>query len=334
MAVPGSYIKRLNTKAGLNREAGAMHGKAATEAGQSSRVSLQANSRSRSSQPVYADVLAELAREALIAEAELTPKPGLVDRRGSGAHCDLSLSLMHQSAFTLEPHYREIALFMNQRSIAAETFEQLKRIGLAAEEAMFRATNGSNTHKGAIWSLGLLTASASCLYSSSPITALDLAATAGGIARFHEIDPAVPVTHGCAVEQQFAVTGARGEAQQGFPHVINIGLPTLRRRRTEGATEEVARLDCLFAIMSTLADTCLLYRGGTLALETARSGARSIINAGGTGTASGVTKLYELDEQLRSLKCSPGGSADLLAATLFIDAIERNSTGIQSTSTH
>src|SRR5260370_18759891 len=100
--------------------------------------------------------LAGLAREALIAEAELTPKPGLVDRRGAGAHTDLSLSIMQSSAFTIEPYFRERAFISAGAHPSQALREELAVVGRDAERAMLKATNGSNSHNGAIWILGLL----------------------------------------------------------------------------------------------------------------------------------------------------------------------------------
>ncbi len=111
--------------------------------------------------------LASLAREALIAEAELTPKPGLVDRRGSGAHHDLSLPRMHQSATAIEPYLAEMALRSQGQALDINLRSQLAAIGRDAERAMYHATQGSNSHKGAIWILGLLIAAAIRLPSGS-----------------------------------------------------------------------------------------------------------------------------------------------------------------------
>jgi triphosphoribosyl-dephospho-CoA synthase len=266
--------------------------------------------------------MASLARQALIAEAELTPKPGLVDRRGAGAHSDLSLTIMRLSARAIEPYFREMALISADVRPSQGIREQLAAIGRNAERAMFRATGGSNAHKGAIWVLGLLI-SAAAMQSDEKRTASEIAATARAIASFE--DRAAPrlLSHGDVVVKRYGASGARGEAVQGFPHVVDVGLPTLRRRRSSGATEDVARLDTLLSIMARLDDTCLLYRGGTDALITAKKNALAVERAGGVGTQVGSQHLTFLDRQLLDLKVSPGGSADLLAATIFLDALER-----------
>ena len=266
--------------------------------------------------------LAGLARQALIAEAELTPKPGLVDRRGAGAHTDLSLAIMRRSALTIEPYLYQMAFISSRTHISQALREQLAVLGRDAECAMLKATNGSNSHKGAIWILGLLI-SAAAMQDESKVPASRIAATAKKIASFP--DRATPrlVSHGDIVAKRFGVAGARGEALRGFPYVVDLGLPMLRSKRASGATEHVARLDTLLSIMSRLDDTCLLYRGGETALVAAKEGAIAVERAGGSGTAIGRQQLFRLDHYLLELGVSPGGSGDFLAATLFLDAVER-----------
>jgi triphosphoribosyl-dephospho-CoA synthase len=265
---------------------------------------------------------ARLATQALLAEAELTPKPGLVDRRGSGAHTDLTLAAMRRSALAIEPHFRRMAHAAAGMHPCQTLREQLAHIGRDAEQAMLAATGGSNAHKGAIWALGLLV-SAVAVQGGAPITAAGVAATAASIAAFKDRARPRLVSHGDIVAERHAVAGARGEARNGFPHVLDLALPTLRRKRIEGAPEEVARLDALVSVMSRLDDTCLLYRGGAAALSAAKAGAAAVELAGGTGTALGAELLERLDRGLLELNASPGGSADMLAAALFLDAAER-----------
>jgi triphosphoribosyl-dephospho-CoA synthase len=98
----------------------------------------------------------------------------------------------------------------------------------------------------------------------------------------------------------------------------------LRNSRSQGLTEEFARINTLVAIMADLDDTCLLHRGGLTALDLAKAGAKTILQLGGTSTAAGFRALYELDHRLLRLNASPGGSADLLAGVLFLDFIDRS----------
>jgi triphosphoribosyl-dephospho-CoA synthase len=284
-------------------------------------------------------LLAALARQALIAEAELTPKPGLVDRRGPGAHTDLSLALMRRSAFAIEPFIRLMAFQSMNELPNPRLRATLAATGRAAENAMLKLTNDSNTHRGAIWTLGLLAAAAAVGRDELPLirdrddatpklNANNIARTAGLIASFEDPHQSSSISHGQIVAQKFGVTGARGEAMSGFPHIIEIGLPMLRARRRDQAPESIARLDALLGIMAQLDDTCLLYRGGEPGLQAAKQGAAAVLDAGGAGSSPGQKVLFVLDKELLELGVSPGGSADLLAGTLFLDAIERDQTRI------
>jgi triphosphoribosyl-dephospho-CoA synthase len=272
---------------------------------------------------------ARLARQALIAEAELTPKPGLVDRRGAGAHTDLSLDLLRRSADAIEPYFHEMAVVSQGAHPSQSIREHLAAIGRSAERTMFEATHGSNAHKGAIWALGLLVA-ALAMHERGSATPSAVATIAAEIASFTDLKVPRLVSHGDVVATRYGVAGARGEALAGFPHVLNVGLPMLRRRRRAGTTEEVARLDALLSIMARLDDTCLLYRGGAAALVGAKEGALAVEVAGGVGCEEGREKLRSLDRRLLSSNVSPGGSADLLAAVLFLDAVEYGQDDVQA----
>jgi len=132
-------------------------------------------------------------------------------------------------------------------------------------------------------------------------------------------------SHGERARLRFGAAGARGEAQAAFPHAVRVGLPALRAARDRGVPEECARLDALVAIMASLDDTCLLHRGGRTALRVAKLGALAVLRAGGTAVPAGLKRLCRLDAELMALWASPGGSADLLAVTLFLDRLEGGS---------
>jgi triphosphoribosyl-dephospho-CoA synthase len=263
--------------------------------------------------------LAHLAVTALIAEAELTPKPALVDQRGSGAHTDLTLALMKRSAQALSGSFAAIALASMEQPPDQALRERLGEIGREGERAMLEATHGVNTHRGAIWAIGLLVAGGAIAGFTAP--ARTIAASAGELARLPDRFAPDRPSHGLSMQKRYGVAGARGEAQRNFFCVIEFGLPALQTARQRGATETCARLDALLAIMAHLDDTCLLYRGGQDALREAKERARAILLAGGTSTAAGLDLLFHLESALLLRHASPGGSADLLAATLFLDAL-------------
>jgi triphosphoribosyl-dephospho-CoA synthase len=264
--------------------------------------------------------LAELAWQSLIAEAELTPKPGLVDGRGSGAHSDLSLDLMRRSADAIAPYFTRMALASADAQMDTSLRAVVASIGRNAEAAMFRATSGSNAHKGAIWVQGLLVCAASLGESSRPEF---VAEAAGYLARLPDRARPQAVSHGDVTLERYGATGARGEAYGNFPHVVKIGLPALKAARQSGRTERDSRLAALLAIMAHLDDTCVLYRGGPEAQRIVHKGAANVMEVGSPGSPKGNAALIALGQELVSLRISPGGSADLLAATLFLDALER-----------
>ncbi|KQV23456.1 triphosphoribosyl-dephospho-CoA synthase MdcB [Pseudomonas sp. Root329] len=268
-----------------------------------------------------AEQLADLAVDVLIDEADLSPKPALVDRRGNGAHTDLHLGLMHASALSLWPAFKEMAeAAIEFGEVGLPLREAIGLIGREGEEVMLATTGGVNTHRGAIWALGLLVAAAALESTNTKASAVTL--HAARLALLDDRYAPRPLSHGAQVAQRYGARGAREEAQLGFPAVIQRALPQLKRSRALGHGEQNARLDALLAIMTNLADTCVLYRAGEQGLQTMQLGAQAVLDAGGSASLAGRRRLHELDQQLIALNASPGGAADLLAACLFIDRIE------------
>jgi len=267
-----------------------------------------------------AEWLARTATQCLIDEARLSPKPGLVDSRGNGAHQDLSLALMERSAHSLTPTFQALALQSWLRPADIALRQTVGRLGREGEQRMMAATGGVNTHRGAIWALGLLVSAVAMLGGSAKAQAI--ADTAARLAQLP--DDAAPrvFSKGQRATQRYQVPGAREEAQQAFPHIMQRALPQLRLSRLNGSGEAHARLDALMAIMTSLPDTCVLSRAGMEGLDAMQDGARAVLAAGGTAHPAGQRALAVLDKQMLLLNASPGGAADLLAATLFLDRIE------------
>src|SRR5215210_3955140 len=184
-------------------------------------------------------LVADLVVRALVEEAELTPKPALVDRRGGGAHDDMDLGMLFGSARALHPTFRDLAATACGRAPSRRLREELAAIGRRGERAMFAVTGGVNTHRGAIWALGLLAAAA--VMAPSGAEAADIAALAGRVASFSDRYAPDEASNGSLVTRRYGVSGARGEARRGFPHVIGVALPALRAAREEGRPEPLAR---------------------------------------------------------------------------------------------
>lgn len=242
-----------------------------------------------------AETLGEMAENALLAEVHFTPKPGLVDEANNGAHRDMDVPLFERSAHALRPCFEEfVRLGIQGASPAA-----LQQAGVRAEQAMFAATGGVNTHKGAIYSGALLLHAAGRLLSGEEEGNLcELAAqTAAAI-------PAPTGTHGAAVRAQCG--GIRTEAVSGYPTAQAV----LRQLRQSGP------LDALLLSMSRLDDSTLWHRGGAEGAQLVRSRAADILAA---PASEREARTRRLDMELIERNLSPGGSADLLAMAFFLE---------------
>jgi len=267
--------------------------------------------------------LAQLAVRALLDELQLAPKPALVDPRGSGAHQDMSFALMERSAHSLLPCFEAISIAAREiAEVNLHLRETLGAIGRDGEAQMLSATCGINTHRGAIWALGLLLAAAELNPGADAAIITDCAAA---IARLPDrFAPTSGSSHGARACQRYQVGGARAQAIHGFPEV-QAALIELRYKRGLGVCEIQARLDALMRIMLTLEDTCVLHRAGPPGLLAMHSGAEAVLAAGGSGTLAGRRALHFLDARLTHLNASPGGAADVLAAALFVEHLSRRS---------
>jgi triphosphoribosyl-dephospho-CoA synthase len=260
--------------------------------------------------------LASKAVKSLIDEALLTPKPGLVNAGNSGSHSDMSIELMLQSAQALETTFREIANVSYLHPVNQELREKIAFIGRQGEKEMLLATGGVNTHKGAIWAIGLLT-SARAVFpeENDPYKIME---TAGEIASFKDrYEPALK-TNGQEVKKKYRIISAKEEAQQGFPTIQTAGLPALLRARKAGKSEQEARIESLLALMASVDDTCILHRGKWSDLLEIKRLAKEFLLWDGFETIIGRKTFDRLTKYCESRRLSPGGSADLLAATLFL----------------
>jgi triphosphoribosyl-dephospho-CoA synthase len=197
----------------------------------------------------------------------------------------------------------------------------LRQIGIAAEAAMLQATDGINTHRGVIFGMGLLCAAAGTRDTMHGQEEL------GTIVRRRwgdEIGSPTTrdTTHGAVVWRRYGVGGARREAIAGFPHLYEVAWPALRLgRRLAGGDEAAARAQCLFALMAALEDTNLLHRGGVEGLLFARALAVQFIELGGVAASDWRERALGMHHLMVARHLSPGGSADLLAMTLFVDSV-------------
>lgn len=248
-----------------------------------------------------ADTLAERAVGALTGEAELTPKPGLVDQDNNGAHQDMDLEMFRRSAQCLRSYFRRAVELGMER---ADCMPALQRAGLEAEQTMFAVTGGVNTHKGAIYAFGLMLAA----LGSRLIRGGDVFRTAAALAGAGRLPSAA--THGGRARERYGVAGARGEAMAGFPHVREACI------LLDGQPPDAA----LLMLLAKVDDTNLLHRGGWEGLRFVQEQARAIW---GLPAAARKARLEELDRMCRERNLSPGGCADLLALAMLLDGTRK-----------
>lgn len=259
-----------------------------------------------------------LALRALHDELCLYPKPGLVSRIDNGSHDDMDAATFMRSLFSLRRYFSTIYL----AGATGVSFNRLQKLGIDAEKRMLRATAGVNTHRGAIFNLGILCAAAGRWEQEGGASNLSATVVCQWSDDIKHMDSvADDASHGSRACRRYAVGGARGEAAMGFPHVFDVGLPALRAARAAGASERAARAQAFFAILAVLDDTNLLHRGHASGLAYAHRAAREFLAAGGVLRENWPVRARAIHDAFVRRRLSPGGSADLLAATLLVDRI-------------
>ncbi|WP_246696200.1 triphosphoribosyl-dephospho-CoA synthase CitG [Mesorhizobium sp. SARCC-RB16n] len=282
-------------------------------------------SQDKAQQTIGAAAIADYVNRALLTEVMLTPKPGLVDTRNCGAHYDMDINTFLASARAIAPWWpRFLEMGHESAGIAACLSLPLVRpIGLQCEQAMLQATHGINTHKGAIFSFGLLCFAAGRLLTNGfDLTRESMCAEVGGICaglvdRELRGTPEAR-TAGERAFLRFGFPGARGEAASGFATVRTAALPVYDGLRFDGVSEEMALLQALLHLLAVNDDTNLVSRGGLAGLGYVRTYATKLLQAGGALAPDGAAKMAAFDDALISRHLSPGGTADLLGLTWFI----------------
>jgi triphosphoribosyl-dephospho-CoA synthetase len=280
--------------------------------------------------------IADLAVRALICEVDTTPKPGLVDRDNNGAHTDMNHFMFLRSALALRPCFVQCADLGLGGMVSAD---ELRQIGLAGETAMFEATGVVNTHKGLVFSLGILCAACGILLAQK--YALDEDDFDGSI-RFdgEELQKtcaqiaagllgempgqtgaprsgAVAETHGEVVRRETGISGVKGEALSGFETAFTLGLPVLREALDRVGEMNEACAETLIHLLAKTDDSNLVYRGGMEGLEFVRTRAEELLS----DDPGDMDAIRELDRECIERNLSPGGCADLLAITIMLHLV-------------
>ncbi len=255
--------------------------------------------------------LAEAATAALRAELSLYPKPGLVSFVDNGSHTDMSASTFLRSIDSLRGYFHEMAAI----GVVNPGFAALERLGIAAERRMLMATSGVNTHRGAIFAIGLLCAAASEGHVSAEELRQRLLASWG-----EELQARVGIdapSHGQRAALGHRLRGARAEAAAGFPVLFEHAVPALRLALEVGLEARRAHLQAFFVAMAELDDTNLVHRAGLAGLGHARREARAFLDDGGAHAPDALARGERIHHDFVQRRLSPGGAADVLAAAIW-----------------
>lgn len=275
--------------------------------------------------------ISNLAFHAMMVEVNLTPKPGLVDTVNNGAHQDMNLALFEQSAAAITPHLSECvsAGYRHRHIPAADLLKVLRPIGIQAEASMFCATNGVNTHKGMIFSLGIICGAIGWLKANGiAIDAVHISKTVQACTQhllWTELKTITRHDHNTMGERLYlehGITGARGEAASGFRTVMKHSLPVYQRYLGKGYSVEQALWQSLLVLMANNQDTNIIARGGLEGLNYVKGYASTLLEQGGIDHKQIEQQLITFDKELINKNLSPGGSADLLAVTWFLAELE------------
>lgn len=278
--------------------------------------------------------IASLAQRAILYEVSTTPKPGLVDRDNPGAHRDMDFFTFMASSSVLYKGFYDCTLeglnFHGDDS--TKLLDRVRQPGIQCEKRMFEATNGVNTHKGIIFSLGILCAVVGNLYRKSEtleFTIEEICEEVKKVAKeltfndFKGVKDKKELTHGERLYIKYGYKGIRGEVESGFSSVRKSALGVLRNWNSDKKlTVNDLFLEILLNLMAYSEDTNVVIRGGIESLVYVKEISKAFLEAGGMKQPNAKEKLEEINKSFIDRNISPGGSADLLAVSLFFGMLE------------
>lgn len=276
----------------------------------------------------YIDFLTGSARDAMLREVAIAPKPGLVDRLNSGSHDDMDYDTFQVSAGVLTPHFKHF-MEISRNAGDDRVLPLLREPGIQAEQAMLRATHGANTHKGLIFSLGLMCA---CLVrlairlgrtpAAGDLSLLEELIRRNSAGITGELQAEGDLSHGQRAYRDHGLKGIRQEAEAGFPAALNTGRPALKKYRRLYVQPDLPELLTLLELILVTDDTTLVRRGGLEGLSWMRQRAQTILDQHTFwSTRQLLEELTGFDQAATLNRLSPGGAADNLALVLFLELI-------------
>lgn len=268
-----------------------------------------------------ADKIDALALSALLDEVRLEQKPGLVCPSSMGSHDDMDFTLFQSSIEALQGYFARIFHLGHQQ----QTFSSIQQAGIQAELKMLQATQGINTHKGAIFNLGFACAGLGrCLSQGLPLDTIHICQQISQHWKtdlLHNLNRN-PNSHGQQMRRKYAVSGAIEQVAHGFELVRTHALPCFKHAISHTQNMQQAAMQTLLMLIARLEDTNILWRGGMSSLLIAQDMATEFLQQGGVFQSDWQKKLHVINQYFIQHRLSPGGSADLLGVTIFFYKVE------------
>uniref|UniRef100_UPI00402874B9 [citrate (pro-3S)-lyase] ligase n=1 Tax=Prevotella sp. TaxID=59823 RepID=UPI00402874B9 len=276
-------------------------------------------------------IIGHLASMALQAELDTTPKPGLVDRNDNGAHRDMDHALMQRSIQALHPYFVRLAQlgFTDKQPF----HDEIVNIGIEAEREMFKATGGVNTHKGALFSIGLaavalagesfcrITQAERCgTMAYNDVNSKQIQSLSNSIASLARLFPDTNGTHGSKAKANNILKGALDNAREGYTQLFKAWLPFYIDRIAEG--DNYALHKTLLRIMCDLDDTNIVYRTSMETMQEVKAEARQMLDTS-RNIVNFEAALQAMNTDYIHRNISPGGSADMLSLVVFLSCVVR-----------
>ena len=265
--------------------------------------------------------------QAILLEVSTHPKPGLVTRLSNGAHKDMSIFTFMMSSAVLSKAFNDLQdIGQAHRGTLAELFCKLRSYGVGAEAELLRVTKGVNTQRGILFAGGIVSAVSGYAMntglSRDALLPMIKEMAAGLVAReLKNIDHAA-MTAGEKLYYKYGITGIRGEIENGFPSVVNYGLPALEDAFDKGATINDALVHALISLMTVVEDSNVIWRTDYDTLLEVQRIAKNILSLGSVFTEKGRMAIAETERYFLQRRISPGGSADLLSVTITLYLLE------------
>jgi holo-ACP synthase/triphosphoribosyl-dephospho-CoA synthase len=276
----------------------------------------------------FINTVSDIALRALLFEAAVTPKPGLVDRNNNGAHSDMDYFTFISSSSVLLPFFSELTeIGINHVGSPVSLLKEIRYTGQKAESAMYKVTGGVNTQSGLIFSIGLLCSAIGHLYgknqsySLKEVVEYEMQMTQNLLDELWDKAPENRMTKGKRAFLEYGVTGIRGEAASGYSSVLLYGLPVLKRCIAEGLSMNDAGVVTLINLMADTNDTNLITRSDMVKQAAVKNELQRILASNITPQEI-INAAKVLDDDFIKENISPGGCADLLAISFFLYFLE------------